>query len=671
MAISERVDLVGNVSQQARAWSRDLARLAAQARKLNQAMGGRGGGGSMPGVPKQARARGGSSSAEVREQRAKADALREQARAAAAAGRAQAKAARDQARAETTAAKQRSRAEAAAAKAQQKAAATSARAAGAKVPTGARAPSGGGQGKAGNKALPRQEVGGIGGALNSMAGNLMADAATAAMSALAGMMKSMASTFIEAQKFRENSLAGLTILHKSGIEANKTWKESFKLARETGTTQQETMSSIQGLMSKGFKKNDAVELYKLMNAVSVVNPAANLDGIVTAIGQIKNTGKLQGDELLQLADAGVSVDAVYKALGKRLGKTREQIIAMQGAGDIKADDAIAAIKDAMKESVGGDVNGALHTKANSLSAIMGQLQAAPMTFFSGLEQDPALMEKMKVSLKSLVDMMDPSTAKGKQTAESFSKLIDVIAGPGADLFTKMVAGAPEFLATLTSLGESLGPIISLLGALGGASLYVQSGIAKFIEMIRSAGSVGSIWSWIPALIAQIAGLGSTFSSGGASMGSQLISGIVQGIFGGSSSVVSAIMSMAQTAIGAGNSAFQIRSPSRVFADMGEQLPAGLSRGVVDNMAVVERSSQAMAGSATNATSSALPFIGDAFQERGMGRQTTNNFGGIRFNAGGFNVGGPGQAQPEDIARDINRLIQQGVQNFMNKSAEAA
>ena len=636
MSISERIDLVGNVSAQARKWARDLSKLSAQARALNRAMAGSGVGGS------SGRSRSTAASAEARAEKSKAAAMREQARA-------QASLTREQIRS---------------AKVQQKAANDNAKA--------QRSAGGGAAGGKKNDyryTLKRQEMGGVGGAVNSAAGNFAADAAMAAMSAIAGLMKSMGSTFVQAQIFRENSLAGLTILQKSGSEAKKTWDESFKLARATGSTQQETMSSIQTLMATGFKKGDATELYKLMSALSVVNPQANMEGIIRAISQIKNTGRLQGDELMQLADAGVSTESIYAALSKRLGKTKTEIRSLQEAGKISSEDAIWAIKEAAKSTVGGDVEGALKKKANSLGAIVSQLQAAPFTFFSGMEQDPAIAEKMKGSLKGLVDLLDPSTEKGAKFAGSFSKMIDMIAGPGADAFASLMEKAPAIGEALVGLGTSLAPFATIIGWVATPLGWFADGLGIVVSAISAfdaaiSSGLSAIGSWISQATAM-------FSGAGSSMASNLISGIISGIFGGSSGVVSAVVSMAQQAIGAGNAAFAIKSPSRKFKAMGAQLPAGLGEGVYENMGIVEKASRAMASTATGSTGSALPFVGDAMQERGMGRQTTNNFGGMRFNAGGFNVGGPGQAQPQDIANDINRMIQQGIQNFMNKAAEAA
>lgn len=796
MSISERVDLVGNVSSQAKKWLRDIQRLGAAMKKLPAGMGGgagRGGprvGGGGGRAPKQH----GPGRDEFYRQRAKqqADALRQERATARATAQAERSKAREQAkaarateaaaRAEAKAAAMKARAEArmpqygpgrreaqasAAARQREQAAATraNARAEAAAAKSSARAHAqatrekekaqkswNASQAKSHNAAIKHEQEqrkarmkaydaqrgrkgsvesmfssgssgakgkgkgggpgDGMGGALASMTGNLLADAAMAAIGQLTAMMKSMASTFVAAQVFKENTLAGLTILEKSGTAARKTWEESFKIARDTGTTQQESMSAIQGMMASGFKKGDAVELYKLMTALSVVNPAANLEGITRAISQIKNTGKLQGDELLQLADAGVNIDKVYEHLGKRLKKSRDEIIKMQGAGEIKAADAIEAIKAATRDSVGGDVDGVLKKKADSISSIMARLQAAPFTFFAGMEQDPAIAEKMKASLKSLVDLLDPSTAKGKQMATAFAKLIDLVAGPGADAFAHFVDKGPAMIAML----EKMAPLASALGtAIVMAAAQVQgmidgvnmmlapiTALADQIERLTSMdtskfeklsalfktggpapipGLSNSLGGAAPAndnasggnalsgMLSQAIGSGSAeASAGGSTMGSQLIAGMISGIMGGTSGVVAAIVAMAAQAVGAGQASLQIHSPSRVFQWQGEQIPEGMAKGVRDNIAIVERDVMRMGGAAAN--TNAIPYAGDAIARR-VGQQ--GNLGARNVTIGSMrasnqiNVSTPQQGG-EQAAKGFDEMFDAKLAQFFEKRA---
>lgn len=692
MSIQERIDLVGNVSAQARAWTRDINKLAAATKALNRAQSGGTGGGAAVTNARAARAprsggrsqgpktygpgrqeAGASAVQRHREEtRAAKQSAAAQARAARQQSAAEAKASRQRAAAETKAAKDRARAEKQAAAAQAKGQKTRGKTAG--RPANDNAQGGGKRARA----LPREEVGGIGGTINSAIGNFAADAMAAATAAIAGLMKSLASTFLAAQMFKEQSLAGLEILQKSGTEAKKTWDESFKIARDTGSTQQETMTAIQSMMSSGFKKNDAVEMYKLMTAMSVVNPAANLEGIARAIGQIKNTGRLQGDELMQLADAGVNVDEVYNQLGKRLKKSRAEIMKMQEAGEIKSDDAIAAIKEAMKTGVGGDPEAVLKKRANSMTAILSRLQAAPFTFFSGIEANPALADKMKASLTGLVDLLDPSTAKGAKMAAAFSKLIDLIAGPGADAFAKLAEKAPAALEGIMKLATAVAPLMSVLGFFIDQAIMVGEGLSAIGDAISYVAEQAQalagfdVFASVPEMIAAaVAAIQSLMAMDWTSVGMQAMSGLASGILGGMSSVISAAIAVASAAINAANSALAIHSPSREFAAMGKQIPAGLAKGTLDNMGVVEKASEKMAGTSQTATQKALPFVGSAMRDMGMGGggATQNYLGGMRINAPIQMMNA--NATPMDVQSHIKRMIDQGVQGFMNTAAEAA
>lgn len=733
MAISERVDLVGNVSAQARKWARDLAKLSQQAKALNRAMSG--GNTSKP-RDKQV-------SAEARAERQKAAAMKAQARAAAAVTREEAKAARltgrSNARAETQAAraqataarqqaasaKQKSRAEVAAAKAQERALKqhlrTSSRASNDNGRKSGDGRATGGAARSGGKgpALPRQEVGGIGGAINSAIGNVAASAAQAALGMVTDFVASMGSTFIKARKFREESIRSLTLLTKSGDVANAKFKEAYSTARKLGLTQREVVESQVKLMGAGFKSGEADELTRVMADFKAGGFKVNTENFMLALSQIKGMGKATAEEMNQLVEnsgGAISKGALLEEIAKiKKVKGPEQAMKLLEEGKVSAEDIQKSLV-AVNEKRTGSKSGDYATKnADSLTSLMGRLSAAPEGFFAGLEMNASAGDSFKNSLKGLLDLLDPTTAKGEQFAMSFSKMIALIAGPGADAFARLVAKAPAivegfermmpvfklagsaitwFADKVADVGNGIATVIGWVDKLsdsfkeltGYGFADLGSAIAGGIQSLAAsigttgtglgqallqgflAGITGGPAAIIAWIVSSIAGIGGTMSFEGTSIGTALVNGIMAGITGGSSSVISAAVGMATSAASAAKSALGIASPSKVFADLGEQLPAGLGKGMVDNMAVVEKSSQTMASGATGSTSKSLPFIGDAMQERGMGRQTTNNFGGMKFNAGGFNVGGPGQAQPADIAQDINRMIQQGIQNFMNKAA---
>jgi tape measure domain-containing protein len=692
--IKERIDLVGNVSTQARKWARDISKLTQQARALNRAMGG--GGTSKP--------RDRMANAEARAERQKAQAIKAQARATASMARDEAKVARITGRSNAKADAQAARQQAAAVKAQARAQAQAAR-------EGSRASrAGGGGGRRGlGPALPRQEVGGIGGAVNSAAGNMAADVAS--MAAAAAM--NMARTAIDATIFREQSIAGLTIMLKSSGKARELWQESFKLARDTGSTQREAMSSIQTMMASGFNTGDAKEMFKLMTAMSVVNPKANLEGISRAMAQIKMKGKLQAEELTgQLAEAGVNTELVYKALEKRLGKTRAQVLAMQQAGTIGSDDAIAAIKDAMKESVGGNVDKVLEGRAKSWGAIVTRLSSAPETFFAGLDKmDPSKAEQLKKGLIGVTDMLDPSTAKGAKFADSVGKLAGIIAGPGLDAFTAMVDKGGkmiDFLVKVTGSVESasaaLGKLkaasgIDLLGSLGisgegiletllGPLYTIPKKLLEIMEQARAALGVsgssiggalveafmsavlgpasGVVMQLIAIITGQTSGLPGIMQGIGQNTIQGLINGLMSGI-PGLSAASSLISSITPDIVKQGH---QQASPSKLFHKIGEYDVQGYASGIEDNMRVVQRSSEAFS-SASTPTGKALPFVGNALAAAGAaGGNKSISMGGIR-QSNTFHLGSERDGVAQEIGAIQRQMVQREIQAFFNKAGAAA
>lgn len=676
MSIQERIDLVGNVKAQARSWAREIDRLAAKMRGLN-GMGVGGGAGA---------SRSGQGSARVEQARARA--MRDQARQQASIARSDAKSARaakqylpgrneanasavQRHREQAQAAKAAARAQAQASKTSQKAANDNARA------------------RKGDYryTLQRQEKGGIGGAVNSFAGNAMADMASSAASYAADAATYMASAFIDARKFREQSLISLKLLTKSGSRAKEIWTESYKVARDMGMSQKDVVQSKVSLLGAGFKEGEADNITKMLADFKGGGFSTNIQGFMLALTQIKGMGKATAEELNQLVEnsgGAISRGALFEQIAKMKGLKGgvAEVTKLMEGGKVSADDMMKAMLAVNEQRTGMKTGEFAKQNSTSLTAMLGRLGSAPEGFFAGLEMNPKAGESMRKSLSSLLDLLDPTTAKGEKFATSFAKMIDVVAGPGADMFAKMVDAAPGFMATLTTIGTAIGPVVSVLGWFAEQAILVGQGIGTIIGWFQKlqaavpqidlfSGILGPIWNAINSIPSLLSTLTGTVSVSGSSIGMALVQGITTGIFGGQSSVISAAVGMATSAASAAKAALGIASPSKVFAAMGEQIPAGLSVGMRDNMAIVERDAAAMANGATSSAQSALPFVGDAMAERGMGRQTTNNFGGIRFNAGGFNVGGPSQANPSDIAQDINRLIAQGVQNFMNKAAEAA
>jgi tape measure domain-containing protein len=113
-----------------------------------------------------------------------------------------------------------------------------------------------------------------------------------------------------------NRMAYQNLLH-SQSGAVKLQKQLFTLASQTPFTQEGINSAAKQLLAFGFSSKGAVKALKSISgaAASFGGDSQLIDQMVRAFGQIRAKGFLQGDEVLQLQEAGVNVRKYLKQAG--------------------------------------------------------------------------------------------------------------------------------------------------------------------------------------------------------------------------------------------------------------------------------------------------------------------------------------------------------------------
>ena len=92
------------------------------------------------------------------------------------------------------------------------------------------------------------------------------------------------------------------------------------------------------------------------------------------------------------------------------------------------------------------------------------------------------------------------------------------------------------------------------------------------------------------------------------IGKQVVQGLIDGITGGASKVVSAISGMASSAVAKAKSVLDIRSPSRVMNTIGLQTAKGMENGIKTGAKAVKTEAQKMASSAIEAVDTGIARI---------------------------------------------------------------
>ena len=290
---------------------------------------------------------------------------------------------------------------------------------------------------------------------------------------------------------------GFEVVTGSAEKAKAALKESDALALKFGMSTLDTRKEMLKFLGLGFDQGQSSALLKMggdMRALGL--EAEQIQGIMGQLGQIKSKGKLQGEELVVLAENGLSSDKVYARLEKRLGKTREEVMKLQSTGGIGSSDALNAIAESLLDTFGKEINAAnlgstgAQMADETLSGMMGKMKAK---IGNGLA---SLVPKLKPSFGRLLSVVDNVFTKLGPLVEKYLPVIlDVVSriaemvgnklgsmiewldkatvGFNADNFGDgFVAGAEKVIEALVSIAElakALLPIFKTINRMFGSS----------------------------------------------------------------------------------------------------------------------------------------------------------------------------------------------------------
>lgn len=255
---------------------------------------------------------------------------------------------------------------------------------------------------------------------------------------------------------REGSLESLSVLLKTRDQAQvrsaAAWVDNF--ADVTPFEDPQVMGSVRQLLAAQFKFDDVKRLSRITgDAASALgndpaDSAFKWQIINRALGQIKAKGRLQGDELLQLNEAGIGTDKyLQKAFGPNYRKLQE-------AGRISGAAAIKAITEGLEQDFGG----AMERQSKTFFGLASTLKSRPQRVMGRLFDEGGL-DDAKRFLQNLVTLTDFSRPPGSRIltrlAATGKKLTRALFGPLADA-TEGARGEQVITRLLDRLDEFSG-----------------------------------------------------------------------------------------------------------------------------------------------------------------------------------------------------------------------
>ena len=208
----------------------------------------------------------------------------------------------------------------------------------------------------------------------------------------------------------ERQTKSLEVLTGSLGNARSIIKELQQFGAVTPFTSSELIETAKRLKAFGFQTEEVVDVTKRLADVAGAT-GADLGGIATAFGQIQAKGRLQGEELLQLQERGVSLQ---DELQKMYGLTADEFRKALEGGRISADAVNLALQNIT--STGGKyANGAIaqsETLAGKFSTLADQIERVAQKI--GEKLTPLLQGALTIAI-NLVDNINRSFAAGALT----------------------------------------------------------------------------------------------------------------------------------------------------------------------------------------------------------------------------------------------------------------
>lgn len=302
----------------------------------------------------------------------------------------------------------------------------------------------------------------------------------------------------------------------------------------------------------------------------------------TAFGSVLSAAASFLPALLSLLGVGTLVAAVVAGLGLLQQTYGDQLTSMLTMIQTKGPEMITSFCAGITEGLPELIAQGATLLTNLMTAITANLPtliscgvSIVTTLCSGLAQQ--LPTLVPVALQMVVTLV---TSLASNIPQLISTGLELLNG----LVTGLMNALPQLIAQApTIIGQLASSIIQNLPKILTTGMQI---ILKLAAGLIAA--VPQMIAQIPAIISQIKNAFSDVDWG--SVGSNIISGIKDGISGAVGTIIDAAKGAAQSALDAAKSLLGIHSPSRVFRDqVGKMIPEGMALGIDRNKKAVTES----------------------------------------------------------------------------------
>lgn len=333
-------------------------------------------------------------------------------------------------------------------------------------------------------------------------------AAQGIISVAKGIGDSIGST-IQASMDRQQVQISFDVLTGSKKAGKQLTEQLVNLQKDT-ILGAEVFKNAQTMLGFGFKDTEILENMRMLGDISM-GDAEKLNSLTLAFSQVRSAGKLQGQDLMQLINAGFNP---LEVMSQRTGKSMAVLKDEMSKGNISFEMVQQAFKDATSE--GGRYNNMLATIAKSEVGMKAQFGGAweevkikigdafkPLTHM-GLELGLKLMpvfERLTVPLANGVQKLADFMSVVMQKAGQLKPVFDAVFQPLKNIFETIknsISGFADYLEPVRVLvAEHIYPYFLKLWT------TVSDMIGQFVSFVSQSELLKDIFSLISTVVGHI------------------------------------------------------------------------------------------------------------------------------------------------------------------------
>lgn len=216
--------------------------------------------------------------------------------------------------------------------------------------------------------------------------------------------KKLIDYFIGSNSEMEQYLTSFEVLLGSASNAKKLMDDLTQFANVTPLELTDVTKSAQMLMNYGVAADDVISKLTQLGDLSGGN-AVKLDRISLAYGQMLAKGKVTGEELRQMTEAGVPL---LQALADSIGVSTAELQKMISAGRVGIPELNGAIANLTTGT--GKFAGMMEKQAQTMTGMLSTLKDSLTQF--GRDAGEKAFDEVKGSLKDLMDMLAQAQEDG-------------------------------------------------------------------------------------------------------------------------------------------------------------------------------------------------------------------------------------------------------------------